>query len=161
MKPKIVLVAAMGLHREIGRRNTIPWRIPTEMQHFKRATLDTTVVMGRLTAESIGMKLPRRKNLVLTSHKQAPYPGQTPVRSMEEAIALTTTQELMVIGGSKVYELFAPVADRMILTNVDVVVAGADAFFPEISMDDFYVNKSVRCDNIGEISYQITYYSRR
>ena len=161
MKPKIILVAAMGLNREIGVRNTIPWHIPSEMLHFKRVTLNTTVVMGRLTAESIGMKLPKRHNLVLTSHGQAPYPGQTPVRSLHEAIAQTKTPELMVIGGSKVYELFAPLADRMILTSVDITVGDADAFFPVISMDDFSIAKSMPYENPGEISYQVTHYVRR
>lgn len=127
---RIVLVAAMANNRAIGRQNTLPWRLPGDMRLFRENTLGKTILMGRNTAHSIGAALPKRKNLVLTSG-DAVFPGQTKVRTMAEAIELSDSDDLVVIGGQQVYTLALPYAAKMCLTYVDLDVPNADTFFPE------------------------------
>lgn len=143
---KISVIAAMTKgERAIGIRNTLPWRLPADMALFKKHTLNKPVLMGRRTAASIRGPLPNRLNLVLTSG-EAPFGGQVAVRSVEEAIEylekrdeqwLTTTNELMVIGGAMLYETVLPIAHRLYLTQVDASYPEADTFFPEYDPYDW------------------------
>ena len=128
----VALVAALDRHGAIGRGNALPWHLPADLKRFKALTLGHPVLMGRRTAEAIGRPLPGRRNLVLTRGASAPFAGVELVHSMDEALAaLGETGELMVIGGGEVYALALPHATRLLLTHVDTVVAGADAFFPD------------------------------
>lgn len=129
--PELVLVAAVDRVLAIGRDNQLPWRLPADLKRFKALTLGRPLLMGRLTAQSLGRALPGRRNLVLTRSGRVPFQGMEPVGSLEEALAATVdSAELMVIGGGEVYGLCLPQAGRMHLTHVDTRVEGADAFFP-------------------------------
>ncbi|MBX3727466.1 MAG: dihydrofolate reductase [Xanthomonadales bacterium] len=126
----VVLVAAMDRARAIGRADALPWHLPADLRRFKALTLGRHVLMGRRTAASIGRALPGRDNLVLTRHGQAPFPGQRPVASVDEARALAGAAPLYVAGGGEVYALALPQATAMHLTLVDTLVEEADAWFP-------------------------------
>lgn len=129
--PDLVLVAAIDRARAIGRGNELPWRLPEDLKRFKALTLGKPVLMGRRTAQSLGRALPQRRNLVLSRTRQVPFAGMEPVGCLEEALAACAdVPEVMVIGGGEIYALCLAEARRMHLTHVDVVVEGADAFFP-------------------------------
>ncbi|MDO4709200.1 MAG: dihydrofolate reductase [Pseudomonadota bacterium] len=131
-KPAITLIAALNHQHAIGRDNQLPWRLPADLQRFKRLTLGKPVLMGRKTAESLGRALPGRRNWVLTRSGQVPFAGMQALASLDEALALAAdTPELMVIGGGEIYRLTLPLAARLHLTWVDMPVADADAFFPQ------------------------------
>jgi dihydrofolate reductase len=132
---RVVLVAARDRRGAIGRDNALPWHLPEDLKRFKAITLGHAVLMGRKTAESIGRALPGRRNLVLTRGDRAPFPGQKVVHSLDEALALAET--LMVIGGAEVYALALPRADVLELTEVDAVVEGATAFFPQFDESEW------------------------
>ncbi len=125
----IALVAAMDRNRLIGANNQLPWRLPADMRHFRQITLGHTLLMGRLTWESLGKPLPQRRNLVI-SRGDLSLEGAQQVRSIEQAIALTGDQELMVIGGAQLYSAALPMAERLYLTLVDWEFEG-DTWFPE------------------------------
>lgn len=130
---RISLIAALDRNRAIGQGNALPWHLPDDLRRFKALTLGKPVLMGRRTAESLGRALPGRLNLVLTRTGRAPFEGMRAVASMEEALQAARAQgatELCVIGGGEVYALALPFAVAMHLTQVDTVVADADAFFP-------------------------------
>jgi len=127
--PILSLVAALDRHRAIGRGNALPWHLPADLKRFKALTLGKPVLMGRKTAASIGRALPGRRNLVLTRSGRVPFAGMEAVDSIDAALAFAD-EELCVIGGGEVYALCLPRADRLHLTHVDTIVAGADAFFP-------------------------------
>lgn len=135
--PRVVIVAAMSATtRAIGRKNSLPWRLPGDMKLFRENTLGKTILMGRKTAHSIGNTLPKRTNLVLTSG-EAPFPGQIKVASMEEALTETMARvenELVVIGGGQVYRLALPYASKICLTTVNLDVPDGDTFFPELEL---------------------------
>lgn len=126
----IALVAAMDRNRLIGADGNLPWHLPADMRHFRRLTLGKTVLMGRLTWESLGRPLPERQNLVLT-RQLIEFEGAQRVGDLEQAMAACTGLELMVIGGAQIYKLALPMAERIYLTEVDAALEG-DTWFPEI-----------------------------
>jgi dihydrofolate reductase len=127
---ELVLIAALDRRGAIGRGNALPWHLPDDLRRFKALTLGHPVLMGRRTAESIGRALPGRPNLVLTRSGRAPFEGQVAVDSLAAARVQAAGTDLMVIGGGEVYALALPLARRLHLTEVDVAIDGADAWFP-------------------------------
>jgi dihydrofolate reductase len=126
----LALIVAYDRRRAIGRANALPWHLPDDLARFKTLTTGGTVLMGRKTAESIGRALPKRRNLVLTRASVAPFAGQETVASLDAAIAECRDETLWVIGGGEVYGLALPLAQRVLATEVDVAIDGADAWFP-------------------------------
>ncbi|MBS0463144.1 MAG: dihydrofolate reductase [Proteobacteria bacterium] len=135
----MALIAALDRRCAIGRGNALPWHLPDDLKRFKALTLRKAVLMGRKTADSLGRKLPNRRNLVLTRSGSVPFPGMEAVASLDDAMQRAGDDELMVIGGGEVFALALPLATRMYLTHVDTEVAGADAFFPAFAEPDWRV----------------------
>ena len=128
----ISLIAAMDRNRLIGNNNQLPWHLPADFAHFKAVTMGKPIVMGRKTWESIGRPLPGRTNIVLSRNPDLQLDGAQCASSLAEARALASdSPELMVIGGSVVYELAMPEAQRLYITHVDGEFEG-DAWFPLI-----------------------------
>ncbi|MEK6983683.1 MAG: type 3 dihydrofolate reductase [Nanoarchaeota archaeon] len=133
----ISLIAAMGKNRVIGKDNSLPWRLAEDMKRFKELTSGKPVVMGRKTFESIGRPLPNRKNIILTRDKNYKTEGCIVVHSADEALkAAEGNEEVMVIGGAKIYEEFLPRANKMYLTLIDEDFKG-DAYFPEYDKNEW------------------------
>jgi len=138
---KLVLVVAIGENGVIGRDGALPWRLKSDMQHFKRVTINKPVVMGRKTYESIGKPLKDRTNIVLTRDLGLVAPGCVLATSMDAALAFARkdanergTDEIMVIGGSDVFAATMGKADRLEITRVHTSPEG-DTVFPPIDMD--------------------------
>lgn len=126
----VSLVAAMAENGVIGRDGKLPWHLPDEIKHFKRLTVDHTVIMGRKTYQEIGRPLPNRRNVVITRNPAFRPNGVTVVPDLSEALALGATEsEVFVIGGGEIYQLALPVADRLYLTVVHAEFEG-DTLFP-------------------------------
>lgn len=126
------IIAALGRNHAIGYQNTLPWRLPADLQRFKQLTMGHHMLMGRKTFESIGRPLPGRTSIIITRQADYKAEGCLIVHSLEEAIALAQTrgeQEAFVIGGAEIYAQALPLTDRMYLTWVDAEPE-ADAFFP-------------------------------
>ncbi len=134
--PALTLIAARDRHGAIGRAGALPWHLPDDLKHFKALTLGRPILMGRRTAAALGRALPGRLNLVLTRSGCAPFEDMQAVASLDAALAAAgDVPELCVIGGGEIYALTLPRATRLHLTEVDTVVAGADAFFPALPVD--------------------------
>jgi len=126
----VTLVAALALNRVIGRGNGLPWHLPADLAHFKRLTLDKTIIMGRRTWESLPGLLPRRTHIVVSRDVGYRAPGALVVDAPEAALAAAGAEpEVMVVGGASLYRQLLPQADRMELTLVEAQVDG-DAWFP-------------------------------
>jgi dihydrofolate reductase len=137
VSPRIVLIAAMARHRVIGKGNRLPWRLPRDLAHFKRHTLDKPIVMGRRTWESLPGRLPRRRHILISRGLQTAPPQVDLVRSPSQALAIAgMVPEVMIVGGASLYQAFLPHADRMLLTLIDAEIDG-DAWFPAWSGDDW------------------------
>jgi dihydrofolate reductase len=128
----ICLIAALDRNGLIGRDNALPWRLPADLQHFKRLTMGKPIVMGRLTWESLGRPLPGRHNIVLTRDPAYRAEGASVVHSIDAALAAAgAVDEVMVIGGAALYRTLLARAARLYLTRIDAAFDG-DAWFPEI-----------------------------
>lgn len=128
----ISIIVAASANNVIGAEGDLPWRLSDDLKRFKAITMGKPIVMGRKTWDSIGRPLPGRQNIVITRQAGFVAEGCDVVASAAEAIAATAgANEVMVIGGSQVYSLFLPNAERLYLTRVHAEVAG-DAFFPQI-----------------------------
>jgi len=128
---KISMIAALTADRVIGADNVMPWHLPADLQHFKSVTLGKPVVMGRRTFESIGRPLPGRLNIVLTRDPTWQAPGVLVAHSPAHALAQAgDVDEVMIIGGGKIYQDFLPDAQCLYLTYVENGPQG-DTHFPD------------------------------
>lgn len=131
---KISLIVAKALGDVIGINNQLPWHLSDDLKKFKALTWGKPILMGRKTYESIGRPLPGRTNIVLTHDIAYLAPGCVVVSSLEQAFkAAEQFEELMVIGGAKVYELCLPYVTKLYITQIDKIVKG-DATFPHIDL---------------------------
>lgn len=126
-----VIVAAVARNGVIGRGGALPWRLRSDLRHFRRLTTGHAVLMGRKTWESLGRPLPDRRNIVVSRDPSFTAPGAEVYPSLDAArAALADEPVVFVIGGAQLYRQTLPFADRLVLTEVDAEPPG-DAFFPE------------------------------
>ena len=130
MDKTITLIAALGRNRAIGLDGRMPWHLPAELQHFKRTTMGKALVMGRKTWQAIGRALPGRQNIVISRNPDFTAAGIEVAATLERALEIARSEEVMVIGGGQLYELAMPLAQRMVLTLIDIEPE-ADTWFPE------------------------------
>lgn len=136
--PKLSAIVAMDRNNVIGREGDLPWRLPSDLKHFKRVTLGKPCLMGRKTWESLPFPLPGRPNLILTRDKT--YQAKKAIifndlhamigRAYELAGA-TGVDEVILMGGAQIYAKALQYCDRLYVTHIETEVQG-DAVFPEI-----------------------------
>ncbi|GIQ67707.1 dihydrofolate reductase [Xylanibacillus composti] len=127
----ITMIFAMGRNRVIGRDNKLPWHLPADLQYFKSVTSGSTVVMGRLTHESIGRPLPNRRNIVITSDRAYQAEGCEIMHDIADIVQYAKAEEeLFVIGGAGLFSQLLPYAAKMHITWIDEEFEG-DTFLPE------------------------------
>lgn len=131
----ISLIAALTRNQVIGVNNDLPWHLPDDMKYFMQTTKGHHVIMGRKNYDSIPEKfrpLPNRTNLVVSRQKGLTLPHCTVVHSIEAAVEIARKAgetELFIIGGSAIYQLGLPLANRLYLTEIDTELHG-DTYFP-------------------------------
>lgn len=134
----IKIIAAIGKNNELGANNALLWNLPGDMKFFRETTRGATVIMGRLTFESIGRPLPKRRNIVITRSDDYRPEGAEIAGSLEAALdAAKADPEVYIIGGASVYAQALPVCDEMILTEIDEEYPRADVFFPDFDRSDW------------------------
>jgi dihydrofolate reductase len=135
---QISLIVAMAENRVIGRGNQMPWHLPADLRHFKAITLGKPVIMGRKTFESIGRPLPSRRNIVISRNAEWQADGVESVTSLNAALALVNdVSEVMIIGGGQLYREALPLAHRLYLTHIQLLVTDADTWFPDYSQQQW------------------------
>jgi dihydrofolate reductase len=133
----ISLIAAMTPDRVIGKNNQLPWQMPADLQHFKKITLNKTIIMGRKTYQSIGRPLPQRRNIIITRDKNFMAPGCEIFYSLEQVLdALHAEPEIYIIGGAELYAQTIDRAHCLYLTYIHAPILG-DSFFPEWNINDW------------------------
>ena len=160
---KITIVAAIASNNVIGQKNSLPWDIPEDLKRFKQLTSGHTILMGRKTFDSIGRPLPNRTNIVMSKDTNYQKEGIEIVFDEREALNLIKdlNQEVFIIGGSKIYELFEPWATSLIITRVLKDFEG-DAFFPDINWNNWQVeSKEEFLDEKSGISCKLEKYLRK
>ena len=158
---KISLVVARSRNYVIGRNNQLPWRLPADLQYFKKITLGKTIVMGRKTFESIGRPLPGRRNIVISRDKNKHVVGVELFNSIDAVLKALKNDEVMVIGGADLYQQFLPLANCIYQTIVDVELEG-DAFFPVQDLNEWTLisENAHEKDERNEYGYTFCVYHR-
>ena len=151
----ISLIVAVSANGVIGRGGELPWHLSDDLKRFKQLTLGKPIVMGRKTFESIGRALPGRQNIVLTRQSEFAADECDVVSSIDAAIAASgDAGEIVVIGGSEIYKLFLPLAERIYLTRVHIDVDGEVRFS---ELDDELWQESERenhdADDLNEYEF--------
>lgn len=143
--PKLSLIVAKSRNNVIGIDGDLPWRLSSDLKFFKATTMGKPVLMGRVTWESLPFPLPGRPNLVLTrnvNYTASKAELHTDMREMigrgYELAGQTGADEIMLIGGAKLYASLMRFCDRLYVTEVDAMIEG-DAHFPAISAKDWKV----------------------
>lgn len=147
----------MAENRVIGRDNALPWRLPSDMKHFKELTIGHTVIMGRKTYDSMGQPLVERRNVVISRDPGLAYDGAEVVSSLDDALGLAAGEdEVFVAGGAEIYRLALPRADRIYLTVVHTAVEG-DTHFPEFDMEEWQLAEDVRHESHARHQYAFSF----
>lgn len=131
----------MDQNRGIGLNGVMPWHIPEDLAHFRNATLNHFVIMGRKTWQSLPKPLDQRHNVVLSRDCGFSHPDATVLHDVDECLRLIGNQPAFVIGGAEVFRLFLPLAMRMLLTQIDHEFQ-VDTWFPAFSMREWQLVNS-------------------
>lgn len=135
------LIVAHGENYEIGFDNQLLWHLSDDLKNFKNHTTGKPIVMGRKTYDSIGRPLPKRTNIILTRQADLKIEGCLVMHSYEEVekwAADNSVDELVYIGGGKVYENVLPRVDKMYITKVHGSF-NADTYFPQYNLDNYQI----------------------
>lgn len=187
MNPIITIIVACDKNLAIGKDNSLPWKIPSELKHFREYTLNKPVVCGKNTFISLPSLLVNRPMFVFSSQestidlmqermdrfKQKYVDKNIPflalVSNMEEFLdsfkeLYPNEKEICIIGGKQIYELFYPFADKVILTVVNTTVDNPDTFF-EMPDKNFWKRDHTHVTNyktdFDEYSYSIYELNRK
>jgi len=157
----VSLIVAYSTNRTIGRDNTLPWRLPGDLAHFKRTTMGCPVIMGRKTWESLGRPLPGRRNIVITRQTGYQATGAEIATSLAQALEMTRDlTEVFVIGGAQIYAESLSVASRIVATEVHAQIPG-DAFFPELDSNTWQETSRSQQPAENGLSYDLVEYRRK
>lgn len=127
----LTIVVATDAAGGIGINNTLPWKLPEDLAHFKRVTTGHPIIMGRKTFDSIGRPLPNRRNIVVTRDPQWQRDGVEAVPSVEAALALVGDERASIIGGAQIYAASMHLVNELIVTEI-AHTYNCDAFFAPI-----------------------------
>ncbi|MBE2179711.1 MAG: dihydrofolate reductase [Chthoniobacterales bacterium] len=125
----MIAVAAMAANRVIGAAGAIPWHLPDDLRWFKELTTGGTLLMGRVTFESIGKPLPGRRTIVMSRRGRQGIPGVQVIRDLSGLQSATVEGEIFAVGGAEVYRGVLPYCRDLYLTEVFREVLG-DRQFP-------------------------------
>ena len=136
--PDIVLVAAIADNGVIGRGNKLPWRLKSDMRHFRTVTMGKPVIVGRKTYLSIGKPLTGRTTIVVSGDPTFAAPGIVVAPNLDAAFAAARgdarrrgTDAIVIAGGADIYAQALPQATHLAVTHVHKHVDG-DVRFPAI-----------------------------
>lgn len=135
----IIMIAAASENNALGKNNDLVWHLPNDFKRFKSLTSGHHIIMGRKTFESFPKPLPNRTHIVISRQEDYNPEGCIVVNSIEKAIETCPKDEVsFIIGGGEIYKLGLSFSDKIELTlvhhNFD-----ADAFFPEINLDEWEI----------------------
>lgn len=148
---QVQILTAFDQRYTIGdrRRNTLPWRIPSDLQRFKELTMGKSVLMGRKTWESLPRKvrpLPGRTNLVLSRNCDYSSHGAEVLHDYRDA--LKRPEPVVIIGGGEIYRLLILHAQTVFCTRVDGVLETKDAVrFPHDMLRRHFTRQPAKTDD--------------
>lgn len=140
------IIVAKSENHVIGQGERLPWKLPKDLQHFRRITMGHHVIMGRKTFATIHQPLVGRKVIVVTRDLHYRAAGCTVVHDIHTAFAVAEQAkalEVFVAGGAMIYQATLTQVDKIYLTTIKTTLTG-DAFFPELDMKAWKEVKRIR-----------------
>lgn len=153
----IIGIVAIAENFAIGKDGKLPWHYSADLKFFKQTTSGNAIVMGRKTFDSIGKPLPNRLNIVLSRKQEIEISQVITLRNKESVleIAKFLKGDLFIIGGETIYQEFADMIDKWLVTKIPNTVEDADAFMPKDFLADFKEVGSIELeDNLVVKVYQ-------
>ena len=164
---ELCMIVALDEKNGIGRQNKLLCRLSGDMKNFKELTTGHPVIMGRKTFESLPKgALPNRVNIVLTKDEEKIFDDAISCSSIDEVLNLRVIkncEKCFVIGGAEIYKHFFDLADKLYVTSIRHTCEDADAFFPEIDIDNWRINSvsdEFKADEKNEFPYFFAVYER-
>ena len=166
----IAAIVAVDANWGIGFDGELLERIPEDMKHFRELTMDTIVVMGRKTWDSLPKKpLPNRINVIISRSMMNNNPYWDVVKrltlcmSMDYVIKyMENMDKVFIIGGGSIYEQLLPYCDRVYVTKIHKAYENVDTYFP-VNLDESSEWQQVEMGETQEynsISYHFLTYER-
>lgn len=157
---KKIIIAAVSENYIIGKNGKIPWHTERELSHFKRATINFPILMGRKTFISLGNPLPDRVNIVLSRNSDFSIKGENSFlfRSLSEVYDFCNKNyftKLFIIGGGEIFFQLIDQVDELLISRMKFNIEG-DTIFPKIDRakwelysseesEEFTIEKFRRC----------------
>ncbi len=154
------IIAARSLNNVIGNNDEIPWRARGEQKLFKDITMDSVLIMGRKTFESIGRPLPGRQTIIISRNADYQQAHCETASNLENALSLAANHHkaIFVAGGGQIYKQALPQASGVHLTTVQCTVDG-NVFFPDFPTPDFRLVEEKQFES--NINYHYQHYLRK
>jgi dihydrofolate reductase len=134
-RAKLVHVAAVAANGVIGQGGRLPWRLKSDLAHFRSVTMGKPLVMGRKTWLSIGKPLAGRTNIVVSRDRNFAAPGIIAAPSLEAALDVARADalrravaDIIIIGGADIYRQTIAAADRLVITWVNLQPPGETTY---------------------------------
>lgn len=149
------MILALDKNNLVGNTESkfgIPWYYPEDLAFYKRKTINKINVMGRLTFEQIGKALPNRDTLVMSKNRELIIPYVTVISDLEELKKYVEesnkgiNQEIMIVGGPKIFQFFFDKVDKIYLTKIDNEYEG-NVFYKELNLEKFELKDSQKGNN--------------
>lgn len=150
------IIVAVTADLAIGKAGDQLYYIKSDLRRFRELTTGHTIIMGRKTFDALPKgALPNRRNIVVSRQQGLTLPGAEVTASIGEALRLAGDDEAFIIGGAQIYAAALPLADRIELTEIDVLRPDADTFFPPIDADKWQME--AECEPLTDETTGITY----
>lgn len=159
----ISIIVARSKNNVIGGNNTLLWHLPADLKFFKEKTLGRHIIMGRKTYDSIGRPLPGRKTIIVSRQKDYQVEGCQVRNSLLEAIDLARSSgesEVIICGGGEIYQEALLLANRLYLTEVDLVIEGDTFFKHDLSAWKVIQQEYHLIDDKNTLNYSFDIYER-
>jgi dihydrofolate reductase len=131
------MVVAVADNHVMGLGNSLPWKLSTDLQRFKKLTMGHAMLMGRRTFDSIGRVLPGRTTIVLTKQTDYTASGATVAHGIEAALGMIPCGIVpFVVGGAEIYRAAWPRVGVLHITRVRADVPG-DTFLEPLDLSHF------------------------
>jgi dihydrofolate reductase len=134
-RAKLVHVVAVATNGVIGQSGRLPWRLKSDLAHFRSVTMGKPLVMGRKTWRSIGKPLAGRTNIVVSRDRNFAAPGIVAAPSLEAALDVARADalrravaDIVIIGGADIYRQTIAAADRLVITWVNLQPPGETTY---------------------------------
>ncbi len=155
----LIMIAAVGENNSLGRDNKLLWHLPDDFKRFKQITTGHKIIMGRKTFESFPKPLPNRFHIIISRNLdyKVDHPECEVVHSLEDALQRVSPDEnAFIIGGGEIYTQSLPFTDQIELTRVHADFE-ADAFFPEINLEEWELIEESHHEKDERHAYPFTY----